>query len=78
MGWDDKKGRSGAWKIKNTWGKNWGEDGFMWIEYGSNNVGFGAFWVRSQSALYNLSDDSHARFEPALRTTPRSKSANGK
>ena len=37
VGWDDTKG---AWLLKNSWGSaNWGEDGYMWIKYGSNNVG---------------------------------------
>lgn len=42
VGWDDAKG---AWHLRNSWGANWGEDGYMWIKYGSNSVGFGAIWV---------------------------------
>jgi cathepsin L len=42
VGWDDSKG---AYLIKNSWGTGWGEDGYMWIQYGSNNVGYGAAWV---------------------------------
>lgn len=53
IGWDDTKGRNGAWLIKNSWGTGWGdtcggtERGYMWIEYGSNNIGYGAAWVIS-------------------------------
>ncbi len=42
IGWDDAKG---AWLIQNSWGKNWGEDGFAWIKYGSNNIGLFAAWI---------------------------------
>jgi C1A family cysteine protease len=45
IGWDDDLGSQGAWIIKNSWGPTWGDDGFMYIEYGSNNVGYGAAWV---------------------------------
>jgi hypothetical protein len=42
VGWDDAKG---AWLLKNSWGPGWGVDGFMWIKYGTCNVGLGACWV---------------------------------
>jgi len=42
VGWDDGKQ---AWLIKNSWGLGWGEKGYMWIRYGSNNIGYGAAWV---------------------------------
>ena len=42
VGWDDAKG---AWLLKNSWGPSWGVDGFMWIKYGTCNVGLGACWV---------------------------------
>lgn len=42
VGWDDNKR---AWLVKNSWGTDWGEDGYMWIQYGSNNIGYGAAWV---------------------------------
>ena len=42
VGWDDAKG---AWLLKNSWGPSWGIDGFMWIKYGTCNVGQAAAWV---------------------------------
>jgi len=35
VGWDDAKR---AWLIRNSWGTWWGEQGYMWIEYGSNEI----------------------------------------
>jgi hypothetical protein len=43
LGWDDGRG---AWLLRNSWGiKEWGEDGYMWIKYGSNSVGQWATWI---------------------------------
>jgi len=42
VGWDDAKG---AWLLKNSWGPSWGVDGFMWIRYNANSVGYAAAWV---------------------------------
>jgi len=27
------------WIVRNSWGENWGENGFVWVEYGSNVCG---------------------------------------
>ena len=42
VGWDDDKG---AWLVKNSWGEQWGEKGFGWVKYGSNNIGKYAAWI---------------------------------
>ena len=44
IGWDDEKE---AWLIKNSWGETWGEKGFGWIKYGSNNIGVFAAWIEA-------------------------------
>jgi cathepsin L len=49
IGWNDTKG---AWLIKNSWGAWWGEKGYMWIAYNSNNVGTGAAWVMAKTNTY--------------------------
>ncbi len=47
VGWDDDKG---AWLMKNSWGEDWGEDGYMWIKYNSNNIGRRAAWIIAKKA----------------------------
>ncbi len=42
VGWDDAKG---AWLVKNSYGTEWGEGGYGWIKYGSNNIGQFAAWI---------------------------------
>ena len=42
IGWDDSKK---SWLVKNSYGKEWGEAGFSWIKYGSNNIGESSAWV---------------------------------
>ncbi|MGD8474859.1 MAG: C1 family peptidase [Anaerolineae bacterium] len=41
-GWDDSLG---AWRLRNSWGPDWGEDGYMWIAYGKSYVGYSANYV---------------------------------
>jgi TolA-binding protein len=41
VGWDDERG---AWLMRNSWDTWWGEDGHMWIKYGSNSIGKSAVW----------------------------------
>ncbi len=38
-GWDDTQGDKGVWIIRNTYGPDWGDKGYAWIEYGVSLVG---------------------------------------
>lgn len=42
VGWDDSKG---AWRMKNSWGRSWGESGMMWITYGCCGIGGGGNYL---------------------------------
>ena len=52
VGWDDLKG---AFKCKNSYGTNWGENGFFWISYnelyGTGPVEFGRFVVAIENVI---------------------------
>ena len=50
-GWDDNKQ---AWHIKNSWTKDWGDNGYMWIAYGNNGIGYGAAWVQAINEAFPL------------------------
>ncbi|KAF2993603.1 hypothetical protein E8E13_001443 [Curvularia kusanoi] len=38
VGWDDNKGKGGAFRVQNSWGINWADLGCCWMEYS---------WLRS-------------------------------
>ena len=41
VGWDDRMcGGEGAWICKNSWGEDWGMNGFFFIKYGTGNIGY--------------------------------------
>jgi C1A family cysteine protease len=66
VGWDDSKG---AWILRNSWGSGWGEDGYMYIEYGANNVGEGAAYVTYASDNNTSDDENSQTIEPTTEPT---------
>jgi len=53
VGWDDSRH---AFKCKNSWGTNWGESGFFWIDYkelfGTGTADFGRYVYALGNALF--------------------------
>jgi cathepsin L len=47
LGWDETDGRN-AWLVKNSWAKtNWGNNGFGYVRFGSDNIGSQALWIEA-------------------------------
>ena len=51
VGWDDNQGSEGIWFLRNSWGEDWGEDGYMRIEYGVCDVGYRTVYVRYRDPI---------------------------
>ncbi len=56
VGWDDTQGASGVWILRNSWDTDWGEDGYMRIEYGCSRVGYATCYVNYSTRDCNNND----------------------
>ena len=60
-GWDDSQR---VFYMRNSWGSNWGESGYMRIGYGISNIGYRASYV-----IYNESSGTRPDAPASLRST---------
>jgi parallel beta-helix repeat protein len=73
VGWDDSMcGGTGAWICKNSWGQNWGENGFFYIKYGSCRIGSAAQRpLNAHAPMDRLVPDEYATIQAAVDAANR-------
>ncbi len=77
VGWDDNLGPNGAWIIKNSWGRDWGIDGFAYVAYNILGLGHNAAYVTYRypnfTDVYEEDDDCSTGKELKLFEVQRHK-----
>ncbi|MBQ6560034.1 MAG: cell wall-binding repeat-containing protein [Erysipelotrichaceae bacterium] len=67
VGWDDNYSRynfisrpagNGAWLVKNSWGTDWGDNGYFWISYYDTSIkdGLATFYDVELDSTFNAND----------------------
>jgi hypothetical protein len=65
VGYDDKKGVGGAFRVVNSWGTNWGNKGFVWVDY------------NYMVSKFNTNKGYYVMTEPASKTQPTTPTTTG-
>ncbi|MFP4440113.1 MAG: C1 family peptidase [Chloroflexaceae bacterium] len=84
VGWDDSLGTNGAWIMRNSWGSNWGDNGYMRIGYGISNIGsyaryavYNGTGTDIPSAPYSLTASSISTSDVSLSWVDTSSNESG-